>query len=82
MTEKSISALSDEEVLLLSQVKMPPEQGNYLDRLLEKQQEGELTEEDRLDLQALMQIYHQLWLRQSEALREAVQRGLRKPMAS
>jgi hypothetical protein len=29
---------------------------------------------------ALMQIYHQLWIRQSEALAEAIKRGLRPPL--
>jgi hypothetical protein len=48
--------------------------------LLEKQREGTLTESERPELLALMHVYEQLWVRQSEALAEAVRRGLRKPL--
>ncbi|MEA3339396.1 MAG: hypothetical protein U9R15_05465 [Chloroflexota bacterium] len=78
--EKSISLLSDTQVLALSKAQMEPEQGRRLSNLLEKQCEGVLTDSGRLELLALMQIYDQLWIRQSEALAEAVRRGLRKPL--
>jgi hypothetical protein len=44
-------------------------------------QEG-LTREEQYELLALMQIYQLGQLRKSEALAEAVQRGLREPMGS
>lgn len=78
--EVLISSLSDEEVLALSQVQMKPLQGQRLSELLEKQREGALTENERPELLALVQVYEQLWIRQSEALAEAVRRGLRKPL--
>jgi len=78
--EKPISSLSDEDVLALSKVQMRPEQGRRLSELLEKQREGVLAERERPELLALMQVYNQLWIRQSEALAEAVRRGLRKPL--
>jgi len=52
-------------------------QGRRLSELLEKQREDALIKRERPELLALMQIYDQLWIRQSEALAEAVRRGLR-----
>ena len=77
--ERSVSSLSDEDVLALSKAQMRPAQGRRLSELLEKQRESELTESERSELLALMQVYNQLWIRQSEALAEAVRRGLRRP---
>jgi len=59
---------------------MKPAQGRRLSELLGKQREGELTESERSELLALMQVYNQFWIRQSEALAEAVRRGLRRPL--
>lgn len=78
--EQPISALSNEEVIALSKVQMDKAQGERLGKLLEKQRESVLTEPEQLSLMVLMQVYHQLWLRQSEALAEAVKRGLRPPL--
>lgn len=78
--EEPVSSLSDRDVLSLSMAKMNPAQGRRLNQLLEKQREGMLSEDERPELLALIQIYHQLWIRQSEALVEAVRRGLRDPL--
>ena len=78
--ERPVSSLSDEDVLALSKAQMSPTQGRRLSKLMEKQREGTLAENERPELLALMQIYDQLWIRQSEALAEAVRRGLRKPL--
>ncbi len=78
--EQPVSSLSDEDVLTLSNIQMKPTQGRRLSKLLEKRREGALAEGERLELLALMQIYNQLWIRQSEALAEAVRRGLRNPL--
>ncbi len=78
--EQPATSLSDEEVLALSQTQMDLALGQRLSILLEKQREARLTEIERSELLALMQIYEQLWIRQSEALVEAVQRGLRPPL--
>ena len=78
--ERPVSSLSDEDVLALSKAQMRPAQGRRVSKLLKKQREGVLTEGERPELLALMQIYDQLWVRQSEALAEAVRRGLRKPL--
>jgi hypothetical protein len=78
--DKPITAWPDHEVVALSQLQMPPEQGQRLGELLVRQREGELAEGERLELLTLMRIYERLWVRQSEALAEAVRRGLRKPL--
>lgn len=77
-----VSALSDEEVMALAELQMEPEQDARLSELLDKQQSGILTEEERLELQALMQIYQEGLLRKATALSEAVQRGLMEPLTS
>ena len=75
-----VTTLSDTEVLALAQVQMAPQQGHRLDQLLAKQGEAPLTAQEQTEILALMQIYQQLWVRQSEALAEAVHRGLRAPL--
>ena len=79
--EKPVSALPDKDVLTLASVQMTEESGRRLGNLLERQREGRLVEAERRELLALMQIYDQLWVRQSEALAEAVRRGLRDPLS-
>ena len=78
--ERPVSLLSDEDVLALSRAQMKPAQRRRLSELLEKQREGALAKGERPELLALMQVYSQLWIRQSEALAEAVRRGLREPL--
>lgn len=78
--EQPVAALSDEEILALSQAQMETNLGERLGALLEKQREGTLAVAEHSELMALMQVYEQLWIRQSEALAEAVQRGLRAPL--
>jgi hypothetical protein len=75
-----VATLSDTEVLALAQVQMAPQQGQRLNQLLAKQEEATLTTQDQAELLVLMQVYQQLWVRQSAALAEAVQRGLRAPL--
>ncbi len=76
-----VSILSDEEVLALSHARMEPSEDTLLSRFLEKQQAGSLNKEEGDALNSLFQTYLRLWLRQSEALVEAVKRGLRKPLS-
>ncbi len=75
-----VTALSDAEVLALAQVQMAPQQGHRLDQLLAQQGEETLSAQEQAEILALMQVYQQLWVRQSEALAEAVRRGLRAPL--
>ena len=79
--EPPVTSMSDAEIMALAQVQMAPQQGKRLDRLLAKQREDPLTAPEQSELLTLMQEYNRLWIRQSEALGEAVRRGLREPLA-
>jgi hypothetical protein len=76
-----ISDLSDEQVFALTELQMEPDQDARLSELLDRQQAGLLAEEERLGLQALMQIYQEGLLRKATALSEAVKRGLMEPLS-
>lgn len=77
-----ISTLSDEQVLALTDLQMEPDQDSELSELLDRQQAGLLTEDERQTLQVLMQIYQESLLRKATALSEAVKRGLIEPLQS
>jgi hypothetical protein len=77
---RAVTSLSDEEVLALTELQMVPEQDRRLSALLQKQQEEALSAPERAELIALMQVYQEGILRQAQALREAVWRGLRAPL--
>jgi hypothetical protein len=74
--DKPLSALSDAEVIALCGTDANAEPARRVNELLEKQREGALKSREQQELVALMQEYDRLWLRQSEALAEAVRRGL------
>lgn len=75
-----VSALTDDEVLKLTELQMPPKEDRRLSRLLNRQQAGKLTTEERTELMVLMQAYQTGLLRKAQALSEAVRRGLREPL--
>jgi hypothetical protein len=75
-----VEKLSDSEVLAAAELRMNAAQGRRLGLLLERQQASELDETERSELAALMQVYHENLLRKAQAMREAVQRGLREPL--
>ncbi len=77
---KSIAELSDEDVLALADLQMEPDQDQRLSALLDKQQAGDLSDAERSELLALMQLYQEGLLRKAQALHEAVRRGLREPL--
>lgn len=79
-TAKAVTELSDEEVLTLTKLQMEPRQDRRLSALLDRQQAGELTPEERSELLVLMQLYQEGLLRKAQALHEAVRRGLRQPL--
>lgn len=68
--------LSDDEVLALANSKMDEVQNQRLGDLQAKGKATGLTEAERYELLALLQIYQLGQLRKSEALAEAVLRGL------
>ncbi|NJK68410.1 MAG: hypothetical protein HC941_19470 [Microcoleus sp. SU_5_3] len=79
-TAKPVSALSDREVIALTQLRLQPVQEQRLSELLEHQQCGTITDFEREELQALIHIYEDRLLRQAQALNESVRRGLLEPL--
>lgn len=75
-----VTNLSDEEVLALADSKLNAVQNQRLGELQTKGKTGGLAEAERYELLALLQIYQLGQLRKSEALAEAVRRGLRVPL--
>jgi len=78
----AIAELSDQAVLTLASSTLSTQQDQRLSELLEKQREGELVGDDPHELEALMQVYNEGWLRKTAGLVEAVQRGLMSPLDS
>ena len=78
----SVKTLSDSEVLAVADLKMAFIQNERLGALQEKGKTSTLTTDERYELMALMQIYQLGQLRKSEAIAEAVQRGLKKPLSA
>ncbi len=76
-----VESLSNEEVLKLSKMMLEESQDKQLSELLTRQRENQLDEEGRTQLSHLMQLYEKGLLRKSQALHEAVQRGLRTSLA-
>jgi Mn-dependent DtxR family transcriptional regulator len=79
-TAQLIAELSDSEVLKLAEMKMDEVQNQRLGTLQAKGKAEGLSSAERYELLALLQIYQLGQLRKSEALAEAVQRGLREPL--
>ena len=82
ITEPPISELSDANVLAASRLEMDAKDDKRLSLLLDHQREGSLTDAERNELVKLMQLYKVGLLRKSQALREAVERGLIAPIKS
>ena len=77
---KPVSALSDSEVITLTQLRLQPVQEQRLNELLNCQQSGTIASVERDELQALIHIYEARLLRQAQALNQAVWRGLLEPL--
>ena len=80
ITEMPVEALSNEEVLALTEVQLTPEQQATLSDLLAQNRENALDIEGRRQLDELMRVYEYGLLRKAQALRVAVQRGLHEPL--
>ncbi|MFZ1395764.1 MAG: hypothetical protein WAS33_02650 [Candidatus Promineifilaceae bacterium] len=81
-TLTDISSLSDDDILALADMKMDETQNSRLGELQTKGKQATLAEVERFELLSLLQIYQLGQLRKSEALAEAVRRGLRAPLSS
>lgn len=72
----SLTEMSNCAVLDLANSTLPEMQDQRLSELLEKQREAKLIENERQELESLMQIYNEGWLRKTAGIVEAVKRGL------
>ena len=79
-TERPVEELSDDEVLALTELRLTDEQDASLSELLERNREGTLDAEGQRELDEMMRLYEHGLLRKSQALKVAVQRGLREPL--
>ena len=78
--EIPVETLSDAEILSLADQQLKPEEQEVLSDLLVRSREGQLDAAGQERLEALMEGYEQGLLRKAQALRVAVQRGLREPL--
>jgi hypothetical protein len=72
--------MPDRALLELANGGMPPEQTARLALLSAKQRSGGLVGDEAQELGALLQTYSDGWLRKTDALVEAIRRGLMVPM--
>ena len=79
---RAISKLPDAELAALTELRMKPDVDRRLSELLDRQQAGVLTGIEHAELAALMRDYEIGLLRQSQAMAEAVHRGLLAPLES
>lgn len=80
--EIPVETLPDDEVLALCDLEMNEDQQQELSHLLAGNREGLLDAESQARLDELMQIYRRGLVRKAQALKVAVQRGLRPPLGS
>jgi hypothetical protein len=80
ISELPVENLPDDEVLALSELRLPPDQQAAMSDLLERNRENMLDNDERHRLDELMRTYEHGLLRKAQALRVAVQRGLREPL--
>ena len=73
---RPLPELADAEVLRFATMQMPPWQSRRLHELLEHQREGQLTTEEQVELAHLLRLHDRALLLKSEAMVEAVRRGL------
>jgi hypothetical protein len=78
--DRPIAQMPDRELLELANGGMPPEQTARLALLSAKQRSGSLIGDEVPELGALLQTYSDGWLRKTDALVEAIRRGLMVPI--
>jgi plasmid stability protein len=78
--EPPVESLPDAELLALCDIELSPQQQAELDELLAHNREGQLDEKGRAQLDSLMQVYRRGLVRKAEAIKVAVERGLRPPL--
>ena len=74
--ERPLADCSDEEVLVLANMKMSEAENARMSELLDKKREDMISPLERNELDALMRVYQVGNLRKSQGIYEAVRRGL------
>jgi hypothetical protein len=77
MSETDLTTLTDIQLLEVCNLQMPDNEQSELSDLLAQNRESQLTPNGLERLQELMQIYRHGLVRKAEAMKIAVQRGLR-----
>ena len=77
-----VESLSAEGVLSLCDTQMTEADQEALSLLLAQNREGQLSEAERHQLDSLMTLYRRGLVRKAPAWKEAVARGLKKPLGS
>jgi hypothetical protein len=80
VTELPVQALSDSDVLALTELNFTPKEQERFSDLLYQNRENLLSADGRKELDGLMRIYERGLLKKSQALEEAVKRGLIEPL--
>jgi predicted DNA-binding protein len=75
ITEMPVALLSDEELLVLSDLQLPEDQQAELSELLQQQQNATLSGNATQRLNRLMHVYNQALVRKAEAFRELAKRN-------
>jgi len=81
-SEVPVELLPDEQVVLLGSLEMAEADQAALSDLLARQREGRLADAERPSLDALMGTYRRGLVRKAQALKVAVERGLRPPLSA
>lgn len=76
--DQPVTALSDIDIIALTGLQMQPEQDRRLSQLLDQKKSAALSETEQAELERLMHVYEIGMVYKSQALAEAVQRGLRE----
>jgi len=79
--EQPIEILPDDQVLALAGLQMSDDLQEELSNLLARNREGQLTPPEHTRLDDLMSIYRRGLVRKAQAVRVAVERGLRPPLS-
>jgi hypothetical protein len=82
VTDLPIESLPNDQILMLCDLQLEPQQQERLSDLLAQNQEGQLSPTETEQLDQLMKIYRQGLVRKARALKVAVEKGLRHPLDS
>jgi hypothetical protein len=81
-TDVPMESLPDDQVLALCDLEMSQSEQRELSTLLGRQREGTLDGSARHRLEELMMIYRRGMVEKAQALKVAIERGLRPPLST